>query len=77
MSIKVSLNVPERNKVPCRIQGLSFGSSPVASLKGRTPQVGNILVRSYLYPATVTSGVPTTTNIRVMDEREERKKGRG
>jgi integrase len=42
--------------------------------KGETPRVGNMLVRSYLYPAAVKAGVLTTTNIKVM--RTVRKKGK-
>jgi integrase len=42
--------------------------------KGRTPRVGNMLVRSYLYPAAVKAGVLTTTNIKVM--RMKKKKGK-
>jgi len=42
--------------------------------KGKTPRVGNMLVRSYLYPAAVKAGVLTTTNIKVM--RTVRKKGK-
>jgi integrase len=33
--------------------------------KGKTPRVGNMLVRSYLYPAAVKAGVLTTANVRV------------
>jgi integrase len=42
--------------------------------KGRTPRVGNMLVRSYLYPAAVKAGVLTTSNIKVM--RMKKKKGK-
>ena len=42
--------------------------------KGETPRVGNMLVRSYLYPAAVKAGVLTTTNIKVT--RTVRKKGK-
>jgi hypothetical protein len=42
--------------------------------KGKTPRVGNMLVRSYLYPAAVKAGVFTTTNIKVM--RMNKKKGK-
>lgn len=42
--------------------------------KGETPRVGNMLVRSYLYPAAVKAGVLTTTNIKVI--RTVRKKGK-
>jgi integrase len=42
--------------------------------KGKTPRVGNMLVRSYLYPAAVKAGVLTTTNIKVM--RMDKKKGK-
>lgn len=42
--------------------------------KGKTPRVGNMLVRSYLYPAAVKAGVLTTTNIKVM--RTIKKKGK-
>jgi integrase len=42
--------------------------------KGRTPRVGNMLVRSYLYPAAVNAGVLTTTNIKAM--RTKMKKGK-
>lgn len=42
--------------------------------KGKTPRVGNMLVRSYLYPAAVEAGVLTTTNIKVM--RTKKKKGK-
>ena len=34
--------------------------------KGKTPRVGNMLVRSYLYPVVVQAGVLTTTNIKVL-----------
>jgi integrase len=33
--------------------------------KGKTPRVGNMLVRDYLYPAAVKAGVLTTANVRV------------
>lgn len=42
--------------------------------KGETPRVGNMLVRSYLYPAAVKAGVLTTINIKVI--RTVRKKGK-
>ncbi|HEY3704450.1 MAG TPA: tyrosine-type recombinase/integrase [Terracidiphilus sp.] len=42
--------------------------------KGKTPRVGNMLVRSYLYPVAVKAGVLTTTNIKVM--RTIKKKGK-
>ncbi len=42
--------------------------------KGKTPRVGNMLVRTYLYPAAVKAGVLTTTNIKVM--RMNKKKGK-
>lgn len=61
-----------------------WGTSPLRALmiarecanKGlhKTPRVGNMLVRSYLYPAAVKAGVLTTTNIKVM--RTVRKKGK-
>ncbi len=37
--------------------------------KGKSPRVGNMLVRSYLYPAAVKAGVLTTTNIKVFELR--------
>jgi integrase len=46
---------------------------PSSYTKGETPRVGNMLVRSYLYPAAVKAGVLTTTNIKVM--RTKKKKG--
>jgi integrase len=45
-----------------------------ARKKGKTPRVGNMLVRSYLYPAAVKAGVLTTSNITVM--RMIKKKGK-
>ena len=39
--------------------------------KGKTPRVGNMLVRSYLYPAAVKAGVLTTATIRVKKLDEE------
>ena len=42
--------------------------------KGKTPRVGNMLVRSYLYPAAVKAGVFTTANIKVM--RMNKKEGK-
>lgn len=42
--------------------------------KGKTPRVGNMQVRSYLYPAAVKAGFLTTTNIKVM--RTIKKKGK-
>ncbi len=42
--------------------------------KGTTPRVGNMLVRSFLYPAAVKAGVLTTTNVKVM--RTKKKKGK-
>src|ERR1017187_1311056 len=39
---------------------------PSSYTKGKTPRVGNMLVRSYLYPAAVKACVLTTTNIKVM-----------
>lgn len=42
--------------------------------KGETPRVGNMLVRSYLYPVAVKAGVLTTTNIKVL--RTIKKKGK-
>jgi integrase len=49
---------------------------PSSYTKGKTPRVGNMLVRSYLYPAAVKAGVLTTTNIKVMrtEERKERRR---
>ena len=47
---------------------------PSHRTKGKTPRVGNMLVRSYLYPAAVKAGVLTTTNIKVM--RTKNKKGK-
>jgi integrase len=46
---------------------------PSSYTKGKTPRVGNMLVRSYLYPAAVKAGVLTTTNIKVM--RTKKRKG--
>lgn len=42
--------------------------------KGKTPRVGNMLVRSYLYPAAVKAGVLTTTNVKVMRTKKEKGK---
>jgi integrase len=42
--------------------------------KGKSPRVGNMLVRSYLYPAAVKAGVLTTTNIKVW--RTKKRKGK-
>ncbi len=39
--------------------------------KGKTPRVGNMLVRDYLYPAAVKAGVLTTANVRVKRRDEE------
>jgi len=47
---------------------------PSSRTKGKTPRVGNMLVRSYLYPAAVKAGALTTTNIKVM--RTKKKKGK-
>jgi hypothetical protein len=47
---------------------------PSSYTKGETPWVGNMLVRSYLYPAAVKAGVLTTTNIKVM--RTKKRKGK-
>jgi hypothetical protein len=42
--------------------------------KGKTPRVGNMLVRSYLYPTAVNAGVLTTTNIKVMGTKKRKGK---
>ncbi len=43
--------------------------------KGKTPRVGNMLVRDYLYPAAVKAGVLTTANVRVKKLDKETGKG--